>query len=127
MIVSRFKSSGSFGSFITWMFMLSIIFWLSKKSKPKLVHFEDYSTSTNISTASELGRIPDGLCSLWTSTRDNILRKSNYPCKHRYGLEFQVKHKNLHFLLCIPLAGDVAINQAQYLTYKQRTVLRYYI
>ena len=90
--------------------MLSIIFWLSKKSKPKLVHFEDCSTSTNISIASELARIPDVLCSLRTLTRDNILRKSNYPCKHRYGLEFQVKHKNLHLLLCILLAGDVAIN-----------------
>ncbi|CAB4011989.1 Hypothetical predicted protein [Paramuricea clavata] len=95
---------------IMWMFMLFIIFWLAKRSKPELVRFEDRSTSTNISIASELARIPDRLCFLWISTRDNILRKSNYPCKHHYGLELQVKHKNLHLLLCILLAGDVATN-----------------
>ncbi|CAB3983304.1 Hypothetical predicted protein [Paramuricea clavata] len=71
---------------------------------------EDRSTSTNISIASELARIPDRLCFLWTSTRDNILQKSNYPSKYQYGLELQVKHKNLHLLLCILLAGDVATN-----------------
>ena len=95
---------------IMWMFMLFIIFWLAKRSKPERVRFEDRSTSTNISIASELARIPDRLCFLWISTRDNILRKSNYPCKHQYGLELQVKHKNLHLLLCILLAGDVATN-----------------
>jgi hypothetical protein len=54
--------------------------------------------------------IPDKLCLLWTSTRDNILRKSNYPCKYRYGLELEIKDKNLHLLLCILLAGDIATN-----------------
>jgi hypothetical protein len=90
--------------------MLFIIFWLAKRSKPELVRFEDRSTSTNISIAFELERIPNRLCFLWTSMQDNILRKSNYPSKHRYGLERQVKHKNLHLLLCILLAGDVATN-----------------
>ena len=42
-----------------WMFMLFIIFWLAKRSKPKRVRFEDRSSSTNISIASELARIPD--------------------------------------------------------------------
>ncbi|CAB4028706.1 Hypothetical predicted protein [Paramuricea clavata] len=80
---------------IMWMFMLFIIFWLAKRSKPELVRFEVRSTSTNISIASELARIPDRLCFLWISTRDNILRKSNYPCKHQYGLELQSLNNSL--------------------------------
>ena len=44
------------------------------------------------------------------STRDIFLRKASYPCKHRYGLEFSIKHKILHLVLCILLAGDIATN-----------------
>ena len=91
-----------------WFFLLLTIYWLAIRSKPELERFENRPAS--ISIASELVRIPDKLCFLWTSTRDNILRKSNFPCKHRYGLELQVKNKNLHLLLCILLAGDVATN-----------------
>jgi hypothetical protein len=47
---------------------------------------------------------------MWTSTHDYVLRKWSSPCQHRYGLEFKVKHKILHLVLCILLAGDIATN-----------------
>ena len=45
---------------------------------------------------------------IWTSTRDNILRKPR--ANHRYGLEFKIKHHTIHLLLYILLAGDIATN-----------------
>ena len=46
----------------------------------------------------------------WTSTRDKILRKQVMLSYHRYGLQFEIRNKNLHLLLCILLAGDIATN-----------------
>ena len=45
-----------------------------------------------------------------TSTRDKILRKQAMLSYHRYGLQFEIRNKNLHLLLCILLAGDIATN-----------------
>ncbi|CAB4033903.1 Hypothetical predicted protein [Paramuricea clavata] len=108
MIVLNRKVDGC--SYVIWLLTLFLILWLARRSKPELERFKEKPTSKNIYIASELTTIPDKLCLLWTSTRDNILRKSNYPCKYRYGLELQIKHKNLHLLLCILLAGDIATN-----------------
>ena len=98
MIFPKRKLDGC--SYVIWLLTLFLIIWLAKRSKPEPERFEEKPTSKNIFIASEL----------WTSTRDNILRKSNYPCKYRYGLELQIKHKNLHLLLCILLAEDIATN-----------------
>ena len=78
--------------------------------KSEFVRLAAPPTSTSVLIASELTIISDRLCFLWTSTRDNILRKSNFPCKHRYGLEFHLKHKKSHLVFLILLAGDIATN-----------------
>ena len=69
-----------------------------------------HNTSTSVLIASDLTTISDRLCVLWTSTRDNILRKSNFPCKQRYGLKFDIQHKKSHLVFLILLAGDIATN-----------------
>ncbi|CAB3984752.1 fatty acid amide hydrolase-like [Paramuricea clavata] len=68
------------------------------------------STLCGVVGIKQLAKLPDKLCFIWMSTRDIFLRKSSYPCKHRYGLEFSIKHKSLHLVLCILLAGDIATN-----------------
>jgi hypothetical protein len=78
--------------------------------KSEFVRLAALPTSTSVLIASDLTIISDRLCVLWTSTRDNILRKSNFPCKHRYGLEFHIKHKTSHLVFLILLAGDIATN-----------------
>jgi hypothetical protein len=87
-----------------------VISWFAKRSKPKFVQYETVTTSVNI--ASELLPISERLCLLWTSTRDNVLRKYNLPLKstHRYGIQFDIKNNKLHLFLCILLAGDIATN-----------------
>ena len=54
----------------------------------------------------------DRISCVWTSTSDNIVRKSSLPCQHRYSLEFKIKHKRHTFtvVLCILLARDTATN-----------------
>lgn len=68
----------------------------------------DSETSKKTVISSELTILPDKLCFIWMSTRDVFLQKSSYPCKHRYGLVFNIKHKSFHLVLCILLAGDIA-------------------
>ncbi|CAB3981872.1 Hypothetical predicted protein [Paramuricea clavata] len=80
--------------------------------KSEFVRLAALPTSTSFLIASELTIISDRLCVLWTSTRDIILRKSNFPCKHRYGLKFDMKH--LVFLIF--LAGDIATNPGPTMT-----------
>ena len=92
-----------------WFFTLFLIMRLARTT-PELEYYEQEPRPKNIFIASELAMISDKLCLLWTSTRDCSLRKFNYPCNYRYGLELQIKHKNLHLLLCILLAGDIATN-----------------
>jgi hypothetical protein len=66
----------------------------------------------NFSIASELLPISERLCFLWTSTRDNVLRKYDLPLKstHRYGIQFDIKNNKLHLFICILLADDIATN-----------------
>ena len=108
MIAPKRKLDGC--SYVIWLLTLFPIIWLARRPKPELERFEEKPTSKNIFIASELTTIPHKLCLFWTSTRGNILKKSNHPCKYRYGLEVQIKHKNLHLLMCILLAGDIATN-----------------
>lgn len=101
---------------VIWLFTIVVTIWLANRSKPEFVHFEEKTTVTRIFIASELTTISNKLSLLWTSTRDNNLRKTSYPCKHRYGLQLHINHKNLHLLLCILLAGDIATNPGPYTT-----------
>ena len=66
----------------------------------------------NFSIASELLPISERLCFLWTSTRDNVLRKYDIPLKstHRYGIQCDIKNNKLHLFICILLAGNIATN-----------------
>ena len=59
---------------------------------------------------SELAFLPEKLCYIWTATRDVKQRKSNYPAKHRYGLNFKANCNLFHVFLLILLAGDFATN-----------------
>ena len=78
--------------------------------KSEFVPLAALPTSTSVLIASDLTIISDRLCVLWMSTQDNSLRKSNFPCKHRYGLKFDIQHKKWHLVLLILLAGDIATN-----------------
>jgi hypothetical protein len=46
----------------------------------------------------------------WVATRDIKLRKLNLSTNYRYGLDLQINRKNSHTIICILLAGDIAIN-----------------
>ena len=90
-----------------WCVCLAVIFWLSIiRSKPVYVPVNIKITPERFRISSELTSTPERLSNLWISTRDNILRKSTSPINHRYGLQF----KNIHLLLVIVLAGDIATN-----------------
>ena len=93
-----------------WLLTSILVIWLFTRSKPQLTVLDDETTLKRVIISSELTKLPDKLCFIWMSTRDIFLRKSSYPCKHRYGLEFSIKHKSLHLVLCILLAGDIATN-----------------
>ena len=113
MFFNERKASGSvFRMVVTWLLIFMVVSWLAKRSKPKFVQYEKVTTSVNFSIASELLPISERLCLLWTSTRDNVLRKYNLPLKstHRYGIQFDIKNNKLHLFLCILLAGDIATN-----------------
>jgi hypothetical protein len=85
--------------------------YLSTRAKPQLVVLDDVKIFDSVFISSELTTLPDKLIFIWTSTRDTSVRKLNYPCKLRsYGLEFNIKQKSLHLVLCILLAGDIATN-----------------
>lgn len=117
MVIINRKSPGCLlNTVVIWILTFIVIIWLAKRSKPELVRFEEKKPFTSIFIASELTTIPNKLCLLWTSTGDNILRKTSYPCKHRYGLQLQLNHKNLHLLLYTLLAGDIATNPGPYMT-----------
>ena len=103
---------------IVWILILSAIVLLSEKSKPGSVYYDEKTTFSNISISSEFASISDRLCLLWTSTRDRVIRKYNFPLKnyHRYGLQFHIKNNYSQLFLCILLAGDVAINPGPTIT-----------
>jgi hypothetical protein len=96
-----------------YLFFLILTFWLSIRSKPSEIQPNDRTFPQNICSISpELVSISNRLCCLWSSTRDNTLRKSTFPLvsNHRYGLQFNIANSNLHLLLYILLAGDIATN-----------------
>jgi hypothetical protein len=96
-----------------YLFFLILAFWLSIRSKPSEIQPNDRTFPQNICSISpELVSTSNRLCCLWSSTCDNTLRKSTFPlmCNHRYGLQFNIANSNLHLLLCILLAGDIATN-----------------
>ena len=97
-------------TFATCLITLVMFYWLSIRSRPVLLRPETKSTLWNIVITSELKSLSERLCCVWTSTRDVILRKYNLSHNYHYGLEFQIKYKNLHLLMCILLAGDIATN-----------------
>ena len=53
----------------------------------------DEASLNGVFINSELRTLHHKICHIWTSTLAIILRKSSYPCRHRYGLEFNMKHK----------------------------------
>ena len=85
---------------------------LVKSSKPEIVRLEENIIPKNNYIASELIELPNRLCLLWISTRDNVLRKHNLMLKnsYRYGLQFHVPNNMAHLTLIILLAGDIATN-----------------
>ncbi len=91
---------------ICWLFCVTIVLWLLSRSTPTLVRIDVNKSSQNFTISSELTSLSERLSCLWTSTRDKILRKHTTLSYHRYGLQF----KNLHHLLVILLAGDIATN-----------------
>lgn len=113
MIINARKSFGSFlGMVVVWLLIFTVIAWLANRSKPKCTQYEEKKASVNVSIASELSLISKRLCLLWSSTRDNVLRKYNLPLKtaHRYRIQFLIQNNKLHLFLCILLAGDIAVN-----------------
>ena len=113
MILYHRKSFGSFFRMVVvCLFIFMFIVWLAKRTEPKHVQYEKETTSANLTIASELSLLTKRLCLLWTSTRDTVLRKFNFPLKstHRYGIQFVTKKNYLHLFLCILLPGDVATN-----------------
>ena len=95
---------------VFWLVLIGTSFWLLTRSKPliKKVYFTTQTASNEFEICSELVLFTYHISCMWTSTHDYVLRKWSSPCQHRYGLEFKVKHKSLHLLLCILLAGDIA-------------------
>ena len=97
-------------AFIGWIFLLIITFWISVQLRPEIVHLKTKTTPQNVSISSQLTNLPDKLCFLWTSTRDNKSRRSTNAINLRYGLQFKTNQTLLHFVLLILLAGDIATN-----------------
>ena len=95
---------------VRWIFCATIIFWLLSRSIPMLVQIDANKSQLNFTISPELTSLSERLSCLWTSTRDKILRKQDILSYHRYGLQFEIRNKNLHLLLCILLAGDIATN-----------------
>ena len=91
-----------------YLFFLILTFWLSIRSKPSEIQPNDRTIPQNICSISpELLSISNRLCCLWSSTRDNTFPLMS---NHRHGLQFNIANSNLHLLLCILLAGDIATN-----------------
>ncbi len=90
---------------------LTLVLWLSTRSKPTFICLYTI-TPDRIQISAELTSIPIRLSYIWSSTRDNILRKLNISSKHvyRYGLQLDISNNKAHLFLCILLAGDIATN-----------------
>ena len=95
---------------LIWFVTITMISCLPTRTKLQRVFLDDKTTLENFFISSELTLLPDRLGFIWISTQDKFLRKFNYPRKYRYGLEFNLKHKSLHLVMCILLAGDIATN-----------------
>ena len=93
-----------------WMVCLVVSLWLSTRSKPVFISINERLAADDFSVSPELTSILERFCNLWISTRDKIRRKPSFPSNHRYGLQFNIQNNNVHLLLCILLAGDIATN-----------------
>ena len=93
-----------------WMVCLVVSLWLSTRSKPVFISINERLEADDFSVSPELTSILERFCNLWISTRDKIRRKPSFPSNHRYGLQFNIQNNNVHLLLCILLAGDIAAN-----------------
>ena len=82
---------------IRWIFCATIIFWLLSRSIPMLVQIDANKSKPNFTISLELTSLSERLSCLWTSTRNKILRKQAMLSYHRYGLQFEIRNKNLHF------------------------------
>ena len=83
---------------IRWIFCATIIFWLLSRSIPMLVQIDANKSQLNFTISPELTSLFERLSCLWTSTRDKILRKQAMLSYHRYGLQLEIRNKNLHLL-----------------------------
>ena len=96
-------------TFSTCISTWTLVCFHMNKSVAECMRIEK-GTFGQISIAANLTTLSYRYCLIWTSTRDQILRKCNYPRKYRYGLQLDLKQKPAHLLLLILLAGDVATN-----------------
>ena len=113
LIRTKFETWGSlFISTARLILFFTVSLWLSTRSKPILVQLNTTTSPRVIAISSELTSLPDRLSCVWTFTRDHFLRKNTFltDLNQRYGLQFNVESNNIHLLLCILLAGDVATN-----------------
>ena len=92
------RHSKNFVCAIRWIFCATIIFWLLSRSIPMLVQIDANKSQLNFTISPELTSLFEKLSCLWTSTRDKILRKQAMLSYHRYGLQFEIRNKNLHLL-----------------------------
>ena len=93
-------------TFSTCILFWTLVYFHMNKSVAECMRNE----KGQISIAADLTTLSYRYCLIWTSTRDQILRKCSYPRKYWYGLQLDVKQKPAHLLLLILLAGDVATN-----------------
>ena len=85
-----FTRSTSFFIRVVWILTVTAIVLLSGKSNPGNTNHDEKSIFSNFYISSELASMSDRLCLLWTSTRDRVFRKYNFPLKnYRYGLAVQ--------------------------------------
>jgi hypothetical protein len=75
-------------------FLLTL--WLSMRSKPEISYLNTKSAPENVLISSELTTLPDKLCFLWTSTRDNMLRRSTMDINLRY-IAFNYRLSKSHY------------------------------
>ena len=106
---------------LIWFVTITMISSLPTRTKLQRVFLDDKTTLENFFISSELTLLPDRLGFIWISTQDKFLRKFNYPRNYRYGLEFNLKHKSLHLVMCILLAGDIATNPQSSTKYLRQT------
>ena len=62
-----------------WILCLVVFFWLSTRSKPESITFNDRQSTDNVTISPALTLTTERLSNLWLSTRDKIQRQSTLP------------------------------------------------